>query len=240
MAGYTKSLDLELSSTQYAESADTASLSIVGDLSVACRVKFETLPGSGVAMVFVGKANDAATSQSYRFGIDNVSGSYYVRLAITDSDGVNGSESYGGPVALSTGVWYSFGATFVTSGTNRVSNYFNGTEQADNFVQDAADTVRDNGDETHIGAFGTVVLFDGIISDVYLWARALTGTEMGNYHTAPCSFAPGANLAAHWSLNDVYTDDSGNGNTLTAVNTPAFATDVPFTCGNANFLMFMP
>ena len=49
------SLDLEVSSTQYVYRADTASLSITGDLTQECLIKLEQLPSASTTMVIAAK-----------------------------------------------------------------------------------------------------------------------------------------------------------------------------------------
>jgi len=69
----TNSLDLEASSSQYASRADTASLSITGDLSIDCQIKPESLPANGATMTLVSKWTENGNLRSYKFGIGTVS-----------------------------------------------------------------------------------------------------------------------------------------------------------------------
>lgn len=69
----TNSLDLEADDSQYAYRADTASLSIVGNLSIEAQIKPESLPTSGNTMTLVSKWTEDALKRSYRFGIIPVS-----------------------------------------------------------------------------------------------------------------------------------------------------------------------
>lgn len=70
----TNSLDLESGSSQYASRADTASLSITGDLAIEAQISPESLPTTGNSMVLVSKWDESGTTQSYRFEIYAVSG----------------------------------------------------------------------------------------------------------------------------------------------------------------------
>ena len=69
----THSLDLESGSSQYASRADTASLSITGDLSLEAFIKPETLPASGSSMTLIGKWDESGTLKSYKMDILGVS-----------------------------------------------------------------------------------------------------------------------------------------------------------------------
>lgn len=70
----TNSLDLESSSSQYASRADTASLSITGNLAIDVQIKPESLPTVGNQMVLVSKWDESGTTRSYKFDIAAVSG----------------------------------------------------------------------------------------------------------------------------------------------------------------------
>lgn len=70
----TNCLDLESGSTQYASRADTASLSITGDLAIEAYVKFESLPTAGNSMVIASKWDIDSNKRSYKFEIYAASG----------------------------------------------------------------------------------------------------------------------------------------------------------------------
>lgn len=70
----TNSLQLVAASSQYASRADTASLSITGDLAIESQVAPSTLPASGSSQVLVSKWDESATLRSYKFEITGVSG----------------------------------------------------------------------------------------------------------------------------------------------------------------------
>ena len=70
----TNALDLEAGSSQYASRADTASLSITGDLAIDMQIKPETLPAAAEQMVLVSKWNESGTTRSYKFDLNTASG----------------------------------------------------------------------------------------------------------------------------------------------------------------------
>src|SRR3990167_5246033 len=70
----TASIDFESGSSQYASRADTASLSITGDISLETWVNPESLPTSGNSMTLISKWDESGTLRSYKFDIAAVSG----------------------------------------------------------------------------------------------------------------------------------------------------------------------
>lgn len=70
----THSIDLESSSSQYLSRADTASLSITGDLTLEAYIKPESLPSVGNQMDVIAKWDESGALRSYRFGIYAISG----------------------------------------------------------------------------------------------------------------------------------------------------------------------
>lgn len=63
----THSLDLEAGSSHYATAADSATLSITGDISLEAYIKFESLPSVDNSMVFISKWNENGNQRSYLF-----------------------------------------------------------------------------------------------------------------------------------------------------------------------------
>ena len=70
----TNSLSLVAASSQYGYRADTASLSITGDLSIEAQINPTTLPTVGNTMTLVSKWNGSGNIRSYLFDISCVSG----------------------------------------------------------------------------------------------------------------------------------------------------------------------
>lgn len=70
----TSSIDLESGSSQYASRADTASLSITGDLCIEGYIKPESLPTTGNSMVLFSKWDVNTNLRSYKLEIYAVSG----------------------------------------------------------------------------------------------------------------------------------------------------------------------
>lgn len=70
----TNSLDLESGSSQYASRADTASLSITGNIAIEAQIKPESLPAVGSEMTIASKWDESGTLQSYKFSLYGISG----------------------------------------------------------------------------------------------------------------------------------------------------------------------
>lgn len=70
----TNSVDFEASSSQYASRADTASLSITGNIAMDIQIKPESLPTTGNQMVLMSKWDESGATRSYKFDINNTSG----------------------------------------------------------------------------------------------------------------------------------------------------------------------
>lgn len=70
----TASLSLVAASSQYASRADTASLSITGNIAIDLQIKPTSLPSVGNQMVLVSKWDESGTLRSYKFDINAVSG----------------------------------------------------------------------------------------------------------------------------------------------------------------------
>lgn len=65
----TYSLWLQSASSQYASRADTASLSVMGDLSLEAYIYPKSLPASSSSMTLIGKWNEASNKRSYKLDI---------------------------------------------------------------------------------------------------------------------------------------------------------------------------
>lgn len=72
----TNSVDLELDSSQHASRADTASLSITGDLTLEDYINPESLPASGSIMTLISKWDESGTTRSYIMDVKGTSASF--------------------------------------------------------------------------------------------------------------------------------------------------------------------
>lgn len=222
------SLDLEASSSQYAQAADSASLSLTGDFTLELWVKFESLPSSGNKMNFVSKWNEGANQRSYRFGLRNNGGTYLLFLGVSD-DGTGGAHDSQSDEAWtpSTGTWYHVAVTYTKTSSGNVQFYVDGVAQG--AVHDAADfAANDNASQLVVGAQQDTAytnLYDGLIGQVRIWNTVRTATQI--LSNKGVEIDSDTNLMASWHLSNVYTDSSGNSNTLVPSGTPSFGETVP-------------
>ena len=70
----TNSLLLDSASSQYADRADTASLSITGNITLEAAFKLNTLPATGSSMTLISKWDESGATRSYIMDIYGVSG----------------------------------------------------------------------------------------------------------------------------------------------------------------------
>ena len=72
--GNTYSITLTAASSMYATAADSASLSVTGDLTLEAYFKATTLPAVGSSMTLLGKWNESGATRSYKLDLYGVSG----------------------------------------------------------------------------------------------------------------------------------------------------------------------
>lgn len=219
----THSLDLESASSQYADRADAAGVSITGDLTIEAWIKGETFGGE---RAILGKYSTVSDKRSYL-------------LEMTSSSQISFFNSSGGGTGTttqksvswtpSTGVWYHVAVSYDAS-AGAVKFYVNGAQQGTTQTG-AATSIHDNASRLAIGAYNTdgtpSAFFDGLIDDVRLWNDLRTDQEIADNYQAEL-VGNEANLVGYWKLNNDYLDSSGDGHHLTASGSPVFSTDVPF------------
>ena len=236
--GLTNSSDVEKDSTQYFSRADTASLSITGDMTVEAWVKFESVAASGEMNTIAAKWTTAGNARSWLFGYQNVfeDGSTSL-LAKFDSVGDGGTVTTGyvNGWTPSTGVWYHLSVSFDVSAST-MEFCIDGVAQTTTYAAQAATSIFDGNAATMLGTRGTTAnsYFDGRISLVRIWTVIRTASEIA---ANMCTYYGGAqtNMVAEWALDDTLAgsglaDTSGNTNTLTNNNSATFGADVPATC----------
>lgn len=229
------SLDLERSSSQYAAITDGSQtgLDITGDISIVGWVNLEALPstlGSTSAewYTIAGKYNTTGNQRSYGFWVDHLN-----QLRFTySSDGTYGSvatdEDTDSAVFTSSdvGKWVHIAVTVDVSAKD-IKFYRNGTEVAATQIQGTSTSIYNGSADFRVGSNGaSLQLFDGKQKHIRVYSDIRTPGEI--VEDMNNSSITDANLQGEWSFENVYTDASGNGNTLTASGSPVFSsTDVP-------------
>ncbi len=118
--------------------------------------------------------------------------------------------------------WYHLAVTFNDAG-NEVKFYVNGVQQGTTDGNSGA--LATDTDTLYIGAYNAGQFFDGEISNVKLWNTVRTEAEIATDMCATLGATTG--LLGEWSLDNVLTDNSGSGYTLTNNNSASFAAVVP-------------
>jgi len=232
----TYSVEFELSSSQYAARADTASLSQTGDITIEAWIKLEQLPSTpGTRFGIVSKfLDDAVDKRSYRFAVSAAD-----KLEVTwSADGTSSNIAVWSAdnafVAGDVGEWRHVAAV-VTVATETAVLYIGGSSIAATKTSDVgtATSIHDNDSQFAIGAgkntsTTATELFDGLIDEARLWSVAQSADSLlGNYRKE--LLGTETNLQGYWKLNNDYNDSTVNANNLTASGSPVFSTNVPFS-----------
>lgn len=239
------SLQLVRASGQYAQAADSASLSITGDITMECWVKCTTLPGSGVGcpMIFKGDYN---THNSYQLYYLNNAGTPKICTRIFSTDGNSNYCGSDFTYTLTIGTWFHVAmvVTVANALATKFEMFINGVSQGNGSTTTVGTTptsIVDLSVELGIGHCGdptfldTTYAFDGRFDEIRIWNTARTQAQISaNYQTELVGNESG--LQAYWKLNNAYTDSTSNSNTLSGTASPTFSTDIPTWAAAAIFL----
>ena len=216
----THSLDLESSSSQYAyiTDANQTGLDLTTDFTIEFWANFETIAGSTII-------------NKYENGV----GGYLVELSgsnnlkvLYSADGTNKSESYTTSAISGTG-WHHYAIVVDISNPADTKIYIDCVSQSVTDNSTNATSLIGTSVPFHIGANQSPAeYFDGLIDEVRIWNDIRTQQEIqDNYQKELVGNE--TNLVGYWKFNNDYTDETSNGNDLTASGSPVFSTDVPFT-----------
>src|SRR3990167_9438122 len=233
----TNSLDLELSSSQYASIADVSQtgLDLVGDFTIECWVKFESLPSSGNMMGFVAKHYPNLAS-GYQLGLLNNGGTYQLQINANQTANDTTRDVFRQTITPSTGVWYHFAVSCDVSEASATTFVFyldgsslgNGTA----VVSGNISSINDNAQPFVVGRLtdgsgNPIHYLDGLIDEVRVWNDIRTAQEISdNYQTELVGDEAG--LVAYYKFNNSALDETANNNDLTLSGSPVYSTDVPF------------
>ena len=213
--GLTQSADLENATPNGFSVADNALLRESVPFSIEMWVNLESAPSSDS---FVLMSKSAAGASGFVFRYQDIAGTKslnLVKAAVIDQN-VN-------ITALTLGTWTHLKAVQ----TSTKVEYFVDEVSAGSFSNSSA-YVSSVGASVFLGKVDTGVggsSFDGKMSLVRFWQADKTSS------TDKCSvLGTTTGLSAEWTLDNVLTDNSGNGFTLTNINSTPFVTDVPSVC----------
>lgn len=226
--GNSNSLDLESGTSDFAHHSDASALELSGDMTIEAWVKWETTTSeSGLVTKW---ANDT-NNRSYAFRYNKEGSSWKLGLMLSD----NGSNFRGWAVDFfpTVDTWYHVAVSYAASG-QVVKFYVNGTEYSPDFSFGTGSGTYDGNGSFAVGAYDsgvTPILFhDGKIDDVRVWNTVRTQTQISGGRSGSLTGSE-TNLTAYYKLDGAYSDATANGNTLSAVGSPTFSADVPFSGG---------
>lgn len=227
----TNSIDLELASSQYLSAADSASLSISGDMTIEAWIKLESLPdGSGAGFSVVTK--DLGTNRDFYYLIYDDTGGvnknkqYMNFSAVAVPGDIDITDGWGG-AALTTAVWIHI-AVALTIATDTLAFYKDGVALTTTYNRRNATARNDSTAKLNVGALrDTIYFFDGLMDDVRVWNDVRTATEISDNYLSEL-VGNEAGLVGYWKLNNGLLDETSNANNLTNNGAAVFSTDVPF------------
>ena len=177
--GYCRDFEESNSEYLYITDGNQTGLNITGEITLACWIKFETLPSTaGGAMTFIGKYNTTGDNRSYYILQDDDDNKVKFRLS---SDGTLGNSTLASSnTALSsTGTWYHVAAT-LNQTTDKMQTYINGS--ADGSEVSYTSNIADKTASFRLGAYDNGVYMDGLIDEVIVWNTALTDSEVSTVY----------------------------------------------------------
>lgn len=164
-------------SSMYLDAADSASLSITGNMTLMGYFRFASLPSDGNRMYFMTKRLAAGNQRSYTFYIDNTGGIYTLQCGIS-TDGIATTTA---SVAWtpSTSTYYNAAVVYTAAG-GTADFYINAVQQGAQqsglatsiFDSTALFTIGNQGDLS-AGQY-----FDGIADDLRVYNTARTGAAI--------------------------------------------------------------
>lgn len=227
-SGY--SLDLELSSSQYASITDASQtgLDITGDFTIEAIIKIETLPSViGTLSNIVAKWN-AASQRSYRMYI-GASGDL-INVQFSDDGTVTSHSSrFYNSTALTAGTWVHIAASVDVS-VPSAAIYINGVPDTVGTALSDATSVFNSTANVYVGASlsggSPVEFFDGLIKEVRIWNDIRTPAEILANMNKQLS-GDEAGLVALYNFENNANDKTSNSNNLTLSGSPVYSTDIP-------------
>jgi len=219
------SINLEKDSSQYAYITDVnqTGLDLNSDFTLECWIKFESLPTGTDGYAFISKWE---SNKCYSFDYYANSGSPLLRLSVSDNGATAPTVSVSWSPVVDT--WYHIAVAYDKS-AGEATFYVDGTQQGT--TQSGLDISVFVGDVPFIiGQVETIWFFDGLIDEARAWGIKRTLTEINDNKDVEL-IGTELHLKGYWQFNNDYLDQTSNNNDLTAVNSPVFFSDVPFTGG---------
>ncbi len=215
---------LTAASSQSFSAGDTVSLSPTGNLSITGWMKITALPVSGNSMSVVGKWTDVGSQDSWLMQFHNPSGTQQIRFLNTTTGTDVGLCTFN--YTAETGVWHYWDMEY-TAATPLFEIFVDGISVG-SCTGTLKTSIFDSTGTTIIGADNGTNFVSMTISNWRIWKSVRANVD---YASNACNaLGVTTNLSAEWSLDNVVTDNSGNGNTLTNNGSIPFANNVPTLC----------
>jgi hypothetical protein len=209
------------------DSAQTG-LDLTGNFTLEAWLKPTTQIPSGQEYVIISKWSSTVANKSYHFQYYHDGTQTTLRLSTAAT---STSDDYGAGVAyvLPTTIWTHVAVVF-TASTGTAEFFVNARSIGS--AGGYGTTVNNGTGDFQIGIRQGLssTAFDGYIDEVRVWNVTRTSAQLASAF-ATISLSPQTGLVGFWRFTCEYIDDSGNGNTLSPVNYPAFAIETPFGCG---------
>jgi len=229
--GLSQSARTERSSSQYFSKSDNALLEPGAAFSVECWINLEGVIGGGAAAyVIASKGTSTGGQRSFVFKIANDGADNINLVTQTSSTGgsYNGGTSVSWSAAPSNGTWYHVAWT-MNGSTEKY--YVDGTQMG----ADQTSAISSLFNSTSAIGFGAENIsgtpgdfFNGRFSLCRVWQAVLTQAQISDNR---CNvFSGTGGLTGEWTLDNVLTDSSGNGFTLTNNGSATFGVDTPAFC----------
>lgn len=200
-AASTIAVDLELTEVDYLHAADSASLSITGNLTIEMWVKLESIPSNGGDyFTFFSKYKSAGNQRSYIYGIGQSAAVVKLWFATSDNGaaGANYAEVFVNWTPT-VATWYHIAVVYTAAG-GTADFYVDGVQQGTQ-QSGLKTSLFDSTAPGIIGAFDIdatpLYLFDGVIDEVRIWNIARTATQIANNRSIELTGSE-SGLAAYW------------------------------------------
>lgn len=178
-AGKSEAIALVRSESDYLRAADSATLSLTGDLSLEAWVKFDTTPSSGQLYDVLAKWNGSSLlGKSFYFLVYNNSGTIQLWF-IKSPEGLTEHDVHV-DWTPSTNTWYQLA---ITKSSSTVKFYVDAVQQGTDQTLTNA-TIADTATVFQIGANeypdGTANPFDGKMTEIRVWSSVRTQSEINS------------------------------------------------------------
>ena len=183
----------------YGDINTVASGSLASDRTLLCWFRASAMPADRMEMIYTG-SQSVTTGKTMSLEVKKDGANYYVGTWIYNRP------NYHATTALATGRWY-MGVVLYRSQADTIEIYTDGTLES----SDTGALVAGDWEEAAIGVSTDDspfrFYFDGDISDVRIWNRALTASEIQDYYHRSQRFYPG--LLTRHTRRSVFVPSTG-------------------------------